>query len=81
MEEREARKLLHRRLKDVCGFSISPEFRNFLVCLLLLAGVILYLGGKPAFREKVTVVSNMLERSVVADYVVVDLNILLGLHL
>ena len=54
MEEREARKLLHRRLKDVCGFSISPEFRNFLVCLLLLAGVILYLGGKPAFREKVT---------------------------
>ena len=48
MEEKAVKKLLHRRIKDLTS---SPEFRNFLITLILLILIIFYLGGKPTFKE------------------------------
>ena len=48
MEEKAVRKLLHRRIKDI---TLSSEFRNFFVTLIVLILIIFYLGGQPTFKE------------------------------
>ena len=48
MEEKAVKKLIHRRLKDI---TMSSEFRNFLITLILLITIIFYLGGQPTWKE------------------------------
>ena len=48
MEEKAVRKLLHRRIKDI---TLSSEFRNFFLTLIVLILIIFYLGGQPTFKE------------------------------
>ena len=48
MEEKAVKKLLHRRLKDI---TMSSEFRNFLITLIVLIVIIFYLGGQPTWKE------------------------------
>ena len=48
-ESAHVKKLVHRKIKDI---TISTEFRNFVITLLVLVAVIwLFLGGKHPYYE------------------------------